>query len=263
MINYRKGKKRIKVDNLGSLYLDLDKIKEIKTTIYIGGQMEHRCHLIEQSGFTNDPGHNMFCGSWFYDYPIFTGEKSAMNAHSFCNNFLKSLEEADLGNVTIVTESFGGLIGALATKSDRVDQVIAIHPPIIGTPLAEISAYKSKKNLLTNYQKLLTKIISLITNPRYGFEQDNLKGVNLNEVDLNKLLVVGSYLDLEHEPLKFLLDIYDIILKYTGFRSDGVVIFEPSEFDRLGINYIQEEQHNNHFVAGSPENINNAKKLIK
>lgn len=61
MINYRKGKERFKPNDLGSLYLKEGYDKE-NHNIYIGGQLE-------QTGFTCDAGHNMFNGSWFYDYP--------------------------------------------------------------------------------------------------------------------------------------------------------------------------------------------------
>ena len=256
MINYRQGKKRYKPNKLGSLYVDETKLNpNEQPVIYIGGQMEHRCHVAEQTGFTADPGHNMFTGSWFYDYPLLSKDKSAYNTQNFTSNLIASLKEADLHDVILITESYGGLIAAQATKSELVSKSIAIHPPIIGTPLANPKYVENYKKMLTKYQRFLLLALKLLINPKYGFEQDNFKGINLKEVDLNKLLVVGSYLNIPQEQNALLKETYEMIKIITGFRSDGVVVFEPIELQRLGINYLEEEGNLNHFDAGTKEHI--------
>lgn len=265
MINYRKGKIKYKPNNLGSLYVDESKLnKDEQPVIYIGGQLEHRCHIAEQTGFTFDPGHNMFTGSWFYDYPLFSSNKSSFNVENFTSNLLEGLKESGLKDVVLITESFGGMIAASATKSDLVSKAIAIHPPILGTPLANPKYVECYKNLLTKYQKLLLNALKILINPDYGFEQDNAKGIYLKNVDLNKLVVVGNYLNMDTEQNALLKETYEIIRIITSYRSDGVVIFEPSEFERLGINYLQESKNNNHFAAGTEENIRETyKKILK
>ena len=265
MINYRQGKTKYKPNNLGSLYVDESKLNpNEQPVIYIGGQMEHRCHILEQSGFTADPGHNIFTGSWFYDYPVISKSKETFNTENFTANLLASLKEANLSDVVLITESFGGMIAAEATKSDLVSKAITIHPPILGTPLANPEYLESYRHMLTRYQRILLSALKVLINPEYGFEQDNFKGIDLKRVDLNKLIVVGNYLDLPTEKNSLLKETYEIIRIITSYQSDGVVVFEPSEFDRLGINYLQETKHNNHFDAGSKENIEEAYlRLIK
>ncbi len=119
MYNYRKGKKRYKPNEFGSLYIkDIDPNE--RPVIYIGGQMEHRWHILEQTGLTFDPGHNMFNGNWFYDYPIWTSNKGEINGEGFKNNLLKALEEAKLSDVDLITHSYGGIVGALASKDPKI-----------------------------------------------------------------------------------------------------------------------------------------------
>lgn len=264
MSNYRTGKKRYKPNNLESLYIDESKLNpNEQPVIYIGGQMEHRFHILEQTGFTGDPGHNMFTGSWFYDYPVMSQYKRYFNAENFSKNLLASIETADLHDVILITESFGGMIASYATKSDLVSKVIAIHPPVLGTPLANPKYLEAYSNLLTNYQRLILKALKIVINPEYGFEQDNFKGLDLKRVDLNKLLVVGNYLDLSTEQNTLLKETYDIIRTITSMRSDGIVTFEPSEFEKHGINYLQEDKNNNHFDAGTKETIETIYKKTK
>lgn len=265
MINYRQGKTKYKPNNLGSLYIDEKKLNSNEQpVIYIGGQMEHRCHILEQTGYTFDPGHNMFTGSWFYDYPVFSKAKETFNTANFTANLLESLKEAQLSDVILITESYGGMIAAAATKSALVSKAVAIHPSILGTPLANPQYIEDYKLLLTRYQKILLQGLKLLINPEYGFEKDNFQGIDLRQVDLNKLIVVGNYLDIDKEQNALLKETYEIIRAITSFKSDGVVVFEPSEFERLGINYLKETKNNNHFDAGTKENIEEAyHRLIK
>lgn len=256
MINYRIGKERYKPNELGSLYVDRKSLNpNEQPVIYIGGQMGHHGHVLEQTGFTFDQGHNMFNGSWFFDYPVTGAKKESYNARNFAINLTEGLREANLHDVVLITESFGGLMGAYATKSDLVSKVIAIHSPIIGTPLAKPEYIEKYKSLLNNYEKAILLALKAIVNPVYGFQRDNYRGVDPRNIDLNKLLVVGNYLDMNSETNPLLKQTHEIIRKLTGFRSDGVVIFEPKQFDNLGFNYMIEDEHTNHFQANTKEHI--------
>ena len=120
MINYRQDKKRYKPNKLGSLYIDESKLNpNEQPVIYIGGQMEHRCHIAEQTGFTFDPGHNMFTGSWFYDYPLFSSEKGTFDVEGFTNNFLEGLKESGLEKLIKASYSLLGLISYLTAGEDE------------------------------------------------------------------------------------------------------------------------------------------------
>lgn len=264
MLNYRNGKERIKVDEFGSLYIDYDKIKSIeRPVIYIGGQMEHRCHVLEQTGYTADPGHNMFSGSWFYDYSVFKKDKGQFNTKNFSGNLLEALHKASVGEVDLVTESYGGLIGAYASSSPLIHKVVAIHPPILGTPLADKRMIEYAIKHLELKQRLIARLINIVVNNEYGFEKENSLGIYNNKIkdatDLTKLIVVGSTIDYEHEKNEIAKKLYSLILKLTGKQSDGVVIFDKEELKRLGISYIEEDNNLSHFDAGSKENIEKAK----
>lgn len=263
MINYRFGKTRYKLNELGSLYVDESKIdSNEQPVIYIGGQMEHRCHILEQTGFTCDPGHNMFTGSWFYDYPVISKYKKYYNADNFSQNLINSLKEANLHNVILITQSYGGNIAAYATKAEEVSKVIAIHPPILGTPLANPKYLEAHKHLFTKYQRLLLQVLKYIINPEYGFEQDNFNGVDFAKVDLNKLIVVGNYIDINTESNSLLKETYSMIKAITDLRSDGIVTFEPEIFSSIGIKFIQEEKNNNHLKSATKENIEDAYQMV-
>lgn len=262
MLDYREGKERYKPNILGSLYLDRSKICTFeRPIIYIGGQMEHRCHTLEQTGKTFDEGHNMFTGSWFYDYPL-SLDKSYVRAENFAKNFLTSLSMANLKDVDLVTDSFGGLIGAYATKDPRINKVYAVHPPITGTPVANPSDLAKHRELFTKKEKLALLLIKRLIDHDYGFEHDNELGADLRQVDLNKLLVIGSTLDPWNDDNEIAKTIYDMILKVTGLESDGVVVYDEALFNFLGINYKPDAKPLNHFDAGSKENLEEVKRFV-
>lgn len=264
MINYRNGKERFNPNKLGSLYIDNTKLEDGKRPIiYIGGQMEHRCHVLEQTGYTGDPGHNMFTGSWFYDYPVFGDNKNEINAENMAKNLLECLSMAKLGDVDLVTESFGGIIGAYATCDPRINKVYAVHPPITGTPLADPIKMSKYREMFTKTEKLMLLAIRKLINTNYGFEKENASGAILGYTDLNKLLVIGSSLNPETDKNGVAKALYEMILKYTGHKSDGVVIFDEDQFDRLGIDYLKEPEQLNHFDAGSETHLSEIKALVE
>lgn len=263
MINYRLGKKCYKVNSLGSLYIDESKLSiNEQPIIYIGGQMEHRGHVLEQSGYTGDLSHNIYTGSWMYDYSIFSKNKNAINAQNFSENLLECIREAKLHEVILVTHSHGGLIAAYATKSEDIDRAISVHPPIFGTPLADPKALTEYEILFTKKQKVILTLLKAFINREYGFEKDNYKGMDLSAVDLNKLLVAGNYIDENSERNKILVETYRMIQSVTGCRSDGVVTFEPSQFEQLGINYFQTDKNANHFESSNSEYIEEIVKRV-
>lgn len=251
MSNYRKGKERIKPNKLGSLYLRKDIDKE-DATIYIGGQMEHRMHILEQTGKTLDVGHNMFDGSWFYDYPL-SGDRKSYNTENFAKNLNACLDEAKLENVTLITESAGGLIGAYASKSPRIQKVIAIHPPILGTPLADCRLLENHLLSYTTTEKIMIHIIKYLVSRDYGFEKDNLGGLILSKADLDKLVVLSSKLNRATEKNQLMVNLYDLIIKTTGLKTDGVVVYDPKKLTELGIRYLENEVELNHLNANSYE----------
>lgn len=258
MINYKKGKKKYKIDKLGSLYIKEKGDIDIPT-IYIGDQIEHRSHVLEQTGLSFDEGHNLFVGSWSYNYPVIGKNKSLYNAENFSQSLIALIKEAGIKRANFITEGFGGIIGAYASKSELVEKVVAIHPPILGTPLASKELIKCK-NLLTEKQKRIALLLSILVNNAYGFQQDNSQLIDLRKVDLNKFLVVGNTLDrkLDNSVLK---DTYDIILNLNGYESDGVVPYDIVSFEHFGIQYLTEEKKQNHIEARSKENIEEAYRL--
>lgn len=224
MINYRRNKVCYSPNALGSLYIDQEKVNaDCQPIIYIGGQMEHRMHMTELNGYTSDSNHNAYSGSWMYEYSIFSKDKNDINARAFSDNLIAALEEAKLRDVILVGFSHGGLIASYASKSDIVDKVICMHAPVLGTPLANPNELEKYATLLTKKQRLLLKALKLMVDYDYGFQKDNFKGLNLGEVDLHKLLVVGSCLDKEREDFKLVVETYDLIYRVCGCQSDGVI----------------------------------------
>lgn len=264
IVNYRNNRERIKVNSLGSLYVNKKLDQNHRPIIYIGGQMEHRLHLLEQSGLTFDIGHNLFDGSWFYDYSI-RGNRLEANAKNFADNLISSLKISGLSEVDIITESYGGLIAAYASRSKKIHKVVAIHPPILGTPLASKEMILEALNKLEKDQKRIAKIVMSVVNEHFGFEKDNAIGlVNSAQddlIDFSKLTVVGSKLDRDNDKNKLACTLYDLIYTITGKESDGVVLFDEEEIKRLGANCITENTPTNHFDAGSKENILRAAQL--
>ncbi len=262
MYDYRENKERYKPNELGSLYIDDSKLStNERPIIYIGGQMEHRCHVLEQCGKTFDMGHEIFTGSWFYDYPVILRDKSKITAEAFAANFLEALNQSGLKEIDIVTESFGGLIGSYVSKDPRVHRIYAVHPPITGTPLANPDLVRQYSELYSKQERLISLLVQRIIDKRYGFEKDNAKGVDLRKVDLNKLLVIGSAVD-DQEQSDLVRNLYSIIYKISGLPSDGVVIFDEELFRQKGINFVRESRPLNHFDAGSEERLHEIKEFV-
>lgn len=258
LVNFHKDKIRYKIDNLGSLYISKNWNSDIPT-IFVGGQMEHFSQFIGQkSGLTKEPGYITFDGCFAYEYSINEKDKSIINAINFSNSLLRLLKESGIKRANLITESYGGTIGAYASKSKVIDTVVAVHPPVLGSPLAW-------ENLLsfnmTIRQKIFAFLANIVVDSRYGFQKDNSKIIDLRLVDLNKFVVVGSNLDRQKDKNFIMKETYDVILAVAGMESDGVVIFNELEFNRLGINYIKEENPTNHEDASHKKAIEEAYNL--
>lgn len=209
--------------------------------------MEHRLHVLEQSRYTLDAGTTMFTGTWAYEYPITTTYKNEYNGRNFARSLIFSIEDANLEDVILLTESYGGTIASYATKSDRIHSVIAIHPAITGTPLASPSYMQRFKPIFTKKQNDLLEVTSYIVDEDFGFQKENHNGILFHLVDLNKLLVVGSSINQQTEQNPLM----NMIEKITGTQSDGITRFNKDELDRLGINYLVEDENVNHLQAAT------------
>ena len=263
MFDYRKGKERYIPNELGSLYIDKSKLSDNeRPVIYIGGQMEHRWHILEQTGKTADPGHNMFTGNWFYDYPILFRDKSIINGYNFAKNLEEALKMAELSDVDLITHSFGGIIAALISNNERIHKIYAVHPPITGTPLANPYYIEIFKQYFNKREKLLLKALKLFINTNYGFEQDSFNGVDLKRVNLDKLVVIGSSINPSAEK-GIILDLYQMIKKVNYLENDGVVIFDEELFNKLGINYLREDGDYNHFNSCTEKAFDKAYQISK
>ena len=108
---------------------------------------------------------------------------------------------------------------------------------------------------LNNYLQTIEK--NKITNNNWHNLNKSEARVEFN-LDLDKLIVVGSSVDITKENNYLVKELYDLIIKLTDKKSDGVVIFEPRELEKLGINYLVEDISLNHFKAGAKDNILNA-----
>lgn len=257
-VDFRKERIKYKINKLGSLYISEKWISDIPI-VYVGGQMEQWSHLINQAtGYVKEPGYAMFDGCFVYEYPIDDKDKSKINAINFSNTLLALLQEAKINRVNLITESYGGTIGAYASKSKIIDTVTAIHPPILGSPLAWENLLDIN---LPGRQRLFAFLSKTIVDSRYGFQKDNAKITDLRLVDLNKLIVVGSNLNRQKDKNFIMKETYDVIMEASGMESDGVVIFNDLEFNRLGINFIKEKNPINHEDASHKEAIEEAYKL--
>ena len=259
MISYRAGKDKINVDELGSLYIDKNMQKNYRPLIYIPDQLESVSQVFRNiTGKTFDPGHALFDGSFMYEYST-RETKSDKNAINFADTLIKCLEAAGLNKVDIITKGYGGLVAACASKSDLIGDIVTIHPSILGTPLASYDIIKDNINELKKRQKWLARLITIVVNNYYGFQKDNSLGINnpdiLRNIDLSKLLVVGSSIDRENEKSKLARDLYDIIYAITGEQSDGVVIYNEETLRKYRIRYFTEIVPKSHFTAGREPNL--------
>ena len=262
MAGCNKNIKRYKPNSLGSLYVNekIDTENE-RPIIYIGGQMEHRVHVIENI-VVNNKYDDFFAAKWVYEYPIGKNIGDS-NARNFAKNLLEALKDANLYDVDIISHSFGGMIASYASKDPRIHKVYAVHPPILGTPLANPKVFEKYQKRMSLYQNVLYQIMKRLINTGYGFEQDSFNGADFREVDLNKLLVIGSYIDSEVEKSKFYSALSEMISFCKMQKNDGIVIFDEDVFNQMGINFYKQEGFINHTQSGSEKVLSRVRQMVK
>ena len=262
MVRCNKNIKRYKPNSLGSLYVNeaID-TKDGRPIIYIGGQVEHRAHVIENK-VINNKFDDFFVAKWVYEYPIGRNIQDS-NARNFAKNLLAALKEAKLYDVDIISHSFGGMIASYASTDPCIHRVYAVHPPILGTPLANPGVFEEYRKKMSLYQNTLYQIMKRLINTGYGFEQDSFNGVDFSEVDLNKLLVIGGYIDTEFEKSKFYLALSEMITLYNMQKNDGIVTFDEEIFKKIGINYLKQDGCINHTQSGSEIVLSRVRKMAK
>ena len=111
------------------------------------------------------------------------------------------------------------------------------------------------KPIFTKKQNDLLEVASYIVDEDFGFQKENHNGILFHLVDLNKLLVVGSSINQQTEQNPLMKETADMIEKITGTQSDGITRFNTDELDRLGINYLVEDENINHLQAATKEHI--------
>ena len=191
---------------------------------------------------------------FLYNYPINSKDKSLITNALFAKALMVALELLNLENVTIMGISNGGMIGTLASVSERVSKVIAIHTPIFGVPLLQREKLEAIKKDMYLPEKVIYHLSKLYINDNFGFMQENKNGFNnIQDIsNLDKIIFTNS--DLIKEESKNKVANYLAYMNYflLGLRSDGIVTFDKERAQKEGINYI-EEKGISHFELGTKE----------
>ena len=191
---------------------------------------------------------------FLYNYPINSKDKSLITNALFAKALMVALELLNLENVTIMGISNGGMIGTLASVSERVSKVIAIHTPIFGVPLLQREKLEAIKKDMYLPEKIIYNLSKLYINDNFGFMQENKNGFNnIQDIsNLDKIIFTNS--DLIKEESKNKVANYLAYMNYflLGLRSDGIVTFDKERAQKEGINYI-EEKGISHFELGTKE----------
>lgn len=247
-----------------------------KPIIFIRDQITNRFH---PAGFpyglnfkllSNDVSNNYYdeCSQkpyvWVYKY---LNKLSDREAHNVCNNsrsLMIALEESKIKDADIVGEGLGGVIGILSSYSSRVDRIVALHPPILSSPLGNIDLLKRKAN--TYQRKLVLMALKRIIDDTYGYSYDSLKGFRdlSSKGHLKKVKVVGS--SIVGNPSISNLDkiLSDYIYDCTGVGNDGVVLWDANRLSEMGFLVQEDEEPISHIeMLRNPEYKKDiSKKLI-
>lgn len=268
-------------DGIGRFYKvgekdSLDK----KTVIFINGQMDHRLQAIETA--TNATKSSCFQYSWYYqydssvhtpyiwvyDYPIYKGNKGSYNSKTFTQSLLNAINEYNLENIDIMGESVGAVIGMRASLSDRVDKVVAIHPPILSSPLANpyILYDKTLFKRINWQQKAILLALRFIVDSEFGFQKENAFGYTDIEANCNleKVKVTGSSIYGSSKINSLEKALSDFIYQISSSPNDGVIIWNAEELRKRGFKVVEDEKPVSHLQLGNNfEYTNNLyKKLI-
>lgn len=265
----------------GNEYFKLIRVSEeqksnLKPLIFINGQMDHHLQAIETATNITKPCCYQYSGYYqyddsihtpyifLYDYPIYEIDKSKIDLNAFSSKLIKIFEELNLSDIDLMGQSCGGMIATLASKSDRVDKVIAMHAPIYGSPLINKEQYNSLLKYMNLREKTLFRLISLIVDESFGFMQDNSKGFrNIEEIsDLSKIIFTTS--DISNGDSKNILAnfIAQTIYKYFGLKNDGVITYDKEKMESDGIKYVEEEAISHFEMANKDYNNQYYKKYL-
>lgn len=260
-----KNMKLVRSDNIGRFYCVAPKdIEGKKPIVFINGQMEH--HLQAMETFTGATKNSCYQYSWYYmydpdihvpyiwvyDYPIYQGDKKLYDTSLFAKSLMEGLKEANLEDVDIMGQSVGGVIGMRAAISPRVEKTVAIHPPILSSPLANLELLREKKKYYTLKQKMILKFLGMIVDPAFGFQQENIKGyqdLDAKEIHEKSTIVGSSITGLEKKDLAQILS--DMIMKATGKESDGVVLWCKEQLQKMGFQVLEDPVPTSHFEIGN------------
>jgi len=260
----RKNMKLVWRDDLISLYcVSVDTTK--RPLFHMNGQMEHHIQAIETATKATEGSCYQYSMYWnmypeftqyiaVFDYKIFRNDKQNINTTNFSLSVMRAIEELALEDVVFTGQSVGAMVGMRSAISDRVSQVIAIHPPILSSPLVNAELLKEKKDLLSKKQNLIRLFLAnkFFFNPAFGFQQENKNGyVGLDDNKIHdKSLIVGSAIDQTHKD-KFAAGLSALIYNTTGLQSDGVVVWEPKKLIENGFSIAEDESPMSHFQMAS------------
>ena len=236
----------------------------LKPFIMINGQIEHHIQAIETATKLTYPWCYQYSGYYeyddsihtpyifLYDYPIYGVDRKSITIEAFANGLVDALENLELENVDIMGESTGAMIGTMASKSKRIDNVIALHAPIYGSVGLQSERYNQFVKEMMLKEKAVVLALKILIDEQFGYMQTNKYGFDHIEqiADISKILFTTSNL-LETKSKNALGNfLADIIYTYFGLASDGVITFDKERMDKEGLSY--EVEHGvSHFDIGS------------
>ena len=184
---------------------------------------------------------------WVYNYAKSYSSKDYHKASNFAKSLLVSLELNKIGNVDILGEGLGGIVAMYASLSSKVDKVLAIHPPILGAPIADIDLLREKAK--TFRQRLILMALNQIIDSCYGYNIENMNGYSdINKrCRLEKIKVVGSSIVgyEKNNNLEQLLS--ELIYDCTGIGNDGVSLWDQEMLTRMGFDVVNDDVPVSHF----------------
>ncbi len=178
------------------------------------------------------------------------------NVIEFAYSLIRLLELLNSNQNIIMGQSYGGVIGCVASPSDLIKGVYAANPPIMGSPLSNLDLLK--KNIKNPADLFLYIICSIILEPGKGFTIDDYLGVDIPIND--KIHIFGGAIN-DLIPNNIMEHIMHLgakkIKQLSGKNGDGMTIFVEDYLKQLGLDVIVMENAYHH-------NLKNAhyKKII-
>lgn len=257
-------------DSVGRFYLVGEATKtDRKPIIFINDQLEHRLQAFETA--TNitknscfryrgtyeydDKVHTPYI--WVYDYPIHDGHKGIYSTELFTTSLCEAIKNSQLDNVDIMGIGVGGIIGIQASSSTLVDRVVAIHPPILSSPLANNELFIWK---YLNWKHRMTAVaLNLIIDSEFAFQLENGTGFKSleHEADLDKVKVVGSSIYGLSKLSGIEKELSELVYLFSGLPNDGIVCFEPERLMRRGFDVIVDKEPVSHLKLANNTDYTN------